>query len=140
MPKHYSTTFTKTINNITKHFLQAIINADSPQSSQPLPEHAWYIATTPPGLGGLGFHDIEAKAIRMFTATLAQSIRSTKFGLKPQAINVKSSLLQDILIHLPTHITSTFKSWKTSSLHVFEKNQTSTSKEYPYQINKSNNH
>jgi len=30
IPKHYSTTFTKTINNITKHFIQAILNADSP--------------------------------------------------------------------------------------------------------------
>ena len=120
-PKHYSTTFTKTINNITKRFINEIVNSDDHQFISPLPEHAWYIATTPPGLGGLGFHDIEAKAIRTFTATLAQSIRTMKFGLKPQNINVNPTLTNDTLIKLPIHITSTFKGWRTSSLNVFQK-------------------
>ena len=121
IPKHYSTAFTKTINKITKHFIHSITHNDTQHSTESLPEHAWYIATTPPGLGGLGFHDIEAKAIRTFTATLAHSIRTMKFGLKPQTINVKETLLQNKLIKLPNHITATFKSWKTSSLHVFQK-------------------
>jgi len=124
MPKHYATEFTKTINKITKHFICAITNDNNSRSQPPLQDHAWYIATTPTGLGGLGFHDIEAKAIRTYTATLAQSIRSMKYGLKPQPIHVKSTLLHDTLIKLPIHITSTFKGWKTSSLPVFQKYRT----------------
>ena len=124
MPKHYATAFTKTINKITKHFIQVITTntSDHPQST--LQDHAWYIATTPSGLGGLGFHDIEAKAIRTYTATLAQSIRTMKFGLRPQPIHTKPTLLHDTLIKLPTHLTSTFKGWKTSSLQIFQKYRT----------------
>ena len=68
--------------------------------------------------------DIEAKAIRTYTATLAQSIRTMKFGLKPQSIHTKPTLLHDTLIKLPTHLTSTFKGWKTSSLQIFQKYRT----------------
>jgi len=44
-----------------------------------------------------------------------------KYGLTPQKIHVKDSLMQDITITLPIHFTSTFQSWKTSSLLVFQK-------------------
>jgi len=124
--KQYSTQFTKTINEITKHFISTITsNQDEPKTT-PLPHHSWQISTTPSGLGGLGFHDIEARAIRTFTTPLANSIRTTKYGLIPQKINVKETLLQDINIKLPHHITSTFKGWKQSSLNVFQKYRTLT--------------
>jgi len=88
--QHYATEFTKTINNITKHFIQIITNDKNSQSHPTLQDHAWYIATTPSGLGGLRFHDIEVKAIRTYTTTLEQSIRTMKFGLKPQSIAIYS--------------------------------------------------
>ena len=119
--KQYSTQFTKTINEITKHFIHTIITNTNNDQSTPLPHHAWHLSTTPSGLGGLGFHDIEARAIRTFITPIANSIRSTKYGLIPQKINVKETLLQDINIKLPQHITSTFKGWKQSSLNVFQK-------------------
>jgi len=124
MPKHYATDFTKIINNITKHFIQVITNNNNCQPQPTLQDHAWYIATTSSGLGGLNFHYIEAKVIRTYTATLAQSIRTMKFGLKPQSIHTKPTLLHDTLIKLPTHLTSTFKGWKTSSLQIFQKYRT----------------
>ena len=107
--KHYSTQFTKTINETTKHFINTIISSNDETKTTLLPHHSRQISTTPSGLGGLGFHDIEARAIRTFTTPLANSIRTTKYGLIPQKINVKETLLQDINIKLPQHITSTFK-------------------------------
>ena len=127
-PKHYKTTFTNTVNEITRHFIHSITTDNEKQPHTLLPKHAWYLSTTPSGLGGLGFHDIEARALRTFTTPLAQSIRTMKYGLTPQKINVKETLQQDITITLPPHITSTFKGWKNSSLNVFQKYRNLTKK------------
>jgi len=121
LPKHYKKTFTNTINAITKQFLHTLINNPDDTTQANLQNHAWYISTTPSGLGGLGLQDIETKTIRTFVTPLAQTIRSMKFGLAPHKIQTIDSLQTDITIPMPSQFSSTFKGWKNSSLCVFQK-------------------
>jgi len=126
--KHYKTNFTSTITSITKQFLHELTSDPGTIHTTTLPEHAWLIATTPTGLGGLGFHDIEARALRSFTIPFAHTIRIMKHGMKPQNIPSNQNLTSDTIITLPPYHTSSFKGWKVSSLNVFQKYRQSTSK------------
>jgi len=92
-----------------------------PDAHTPTPDHAWCIATTPTGLGGLGFDDMSANAVKCYITPLARTIRATQHGLIPQRID--SPNLEDddpISIRLPTYITNSFRSWKNSNLKVFQ--------------------
>ena len=117
--KHYKTNFTSTISSITKQFLHELTADPGTTNSTTFPEHSWLIATTPTGLGGLGFHDIEARALLSFTIPFAHTIRVMKHGMKPQQIPSNQNLTKDTVITLPTYHTSSFKGWKVSSLNVF---------------------
>jgi len=126
--KHYQTNFTSTITSITKQFLHELTSDPGTLHTSTLPDHAWLIATTPTGLGGLGFHDIEARALRSFSIPFAHTIRIMKHGMKTQSIPTNENLKKEIIITLPTYHTSSFKGWKVSSLNVFHKYRQTTSK------------
>jgi len=68
--KYCNTDFITNINTTTKTFLSKMIS--DPDTSEPTPAHAWCIATTPTGLGGLGFEDLSAKAIKCFITPIAR--------------------------------------------------------------------
>ena len=117
--KHYATDFITDVNNITKTFLSKMVS--DPDSNTPFPDHAWCIATTRTGLGGLGFDDVSAKAIKCYITPLARTIRATQHGLIPQRIDSPNIEDDDpISVRLPTYITNSFRSWKNSNLKVFQ--------------------
>jgi len=118
-PKHYETEFITNVNNITKNFLTKMTS--NPDGGSPTPAHSWCIATTPTGLGGLGFEDIAAKAIKCFITPLARTIRITQHGLIPQRVSTPNIEDDDpISVQLPPYITNSFRSWKNSNLRVFQ--------------------
>ena len=119
--KHYSTPFTSTIKNITKNFIHKLSSNPDNTFQSTLPKHAWLIATTPTGLGGIGFQDIETKALRTFVTPFAHTIRIMKQGIRPLAVPTHSNLHLDIHITLPQYVTATYKGWKSSTLDVFQK-------------------
>ena len=118
-PLAYSSSFTNTINSITQSFLSGVAIHHSPSS--PLPPHAWYIATAPTGMGGLGFDDATSKAVPHFIKPLASSIRAALHGMTPQLVespHLEEPPVPPIL--LPKHIVNSFRSWKHSSLSIFQ--------------------
>ena len=119
--KHYRTLFTSTINSITKSFLhKLVLNPDQLLHDQ-LPEYAWQIATTPTGLGGLGFLDTESRMHRTFSAPLANTIRSMSQGIIPNTVSTNNELTKNILITLPRYFTTLFKDWQSNSSRIFQK-------------------
>lgn len=100
--KHYKTNFTSIIKSITKQFIHTLTSNPNGLHITNLPEHAWLITTTPTGLGGLDFHDIEARALRSFTITFAHTIRIMKHGMKPQSIPSHEHLKNNI--YNPTNL------------------------------------
>jgi len=120
-PKHYRTLFSSTINSITKSFLhKLILNPDQILQEQ-LPEYAWHIATTPTGLGGLGFLDTESRMHRTFSAPFANTIRSMEHGIVPNTVSKDPNLAYNILITLPRYFTAHFKNWKVNTSRIFQK-------------------
>jgi len=125
--KHYPTSFTSTIKSITKNFIHRLSSDPNLIHQSTLPLHSWLIATTPTGLGGVGFHNIESRAIQTFVTPFAHTIRNMKQGIRPLTIPTNSNLTLDIHITIPTYLTATYKGWKNSTLHVFQKFRNLTS-------------
>ena len=88
-PHHFNTTFITTINNITRAFIASIADPThtNPSTQLTLPQHAWIVATTPIGMGGLGIYDFEMRAIRMFTTPFAYTIGSFLTDIVPQRVH-----------------------------------------------------
>jgi len=117
--KHHRTNFTTTVDSITKTYISQILG-DPDSTSTSIPEHAWCIASTPTGLGGLGFSDLSTIAIKSYVIPLAKSIRAAQHGLAPTPISSPNVEQVNNTITLPKPISYSFRSWKTSSLCVFQ--------------------
>jgi len=117
--KHHQTTFTSTIDSLTKTYLAKLLG-DPDSTSTSLPEHAWCIASTPTGLGGLGFIDMSTISIKSFVMPFAKTIRAAQHGLAPTPITSPNVEQLNHSITLPKHISYSLRSWKTSSLPVFQ--------------------
>ena len=129
-PQQYLHTsdFTNTINTITQTFISKIA-VHSTSSRATLPDHSWYVASTPSGLGGLGFDDATAKAIPHFIKPLANTIRSALHGMTPQT--VISPHLQEPpvpVMLLPKHVVNSYRSWQSSNLNIFQNYRDTVSK------------
>jgi len=119
--KQYLTPFLTTITSMTRAFLLKMTSNPDINDSI-LPMHAWYIASTPAGMGGLGFDDPATKSIKSFLTPLIRIIRSTHHGMMPQLVQSPNlSEHASLKIDLPKYITISFRSWKTSSLPIFQK-------------------
>jgi len=119
--KTYQTQFTSTINAITQTFLAHMVS-DPDAESPSLPMHAWCIASTPTGMGGLGFNDSHTRTLKAHTVPFARVIRAAIHGMLPQRIQTPSIEESPAeAIHLPNSIKATFRSWKTSNLRIFQK-------------------
>jgi len=115
----HTSEFTNTINTIAQNFIAQIAVHHSAQTT--LPAHSWYVASTPSGLGGLGFDDAAAKSIPHFIKPLANTIRAALHGITPQIVD--SPNLQEPptpVILLPKHIVYSFRSWRSSTLNIFQ--------------------
>jgi len=115
----HTSEFTNTINTIAQHFIAKIAVHHSAQTT--LPAHSWYVASTPSGLGGLGFDDAAAKSIPHLIKPIANTIRSALHGMTPQLVD--SPNLQEPpvpVILLPKNITYSYRSWRSSTLNIFQ--------------------
>ena len=118
-PSHHTSEFTNAINSITNSFISSIAVHHSAQSNLPL--HSWYVASTPSGLGGLGFDDARLKAIPHFIKPIAHTIRTAMHGLSPQLVESPDlTELPTPIILLPKQLVNSFRSWKSSNLNIFQ--------------------
>jgi len=122
--KQYKTQFSCTVNSITQTFLAQLF-MDPEAESPSLPPHAWCVASTPIGMGGMGFEDIHVKASKTYITPFARIIRSTQHGIFPQKV-VSPDIEEPTqpILNLGASIKSSFKSWRTSNLPVFQKYRT----------------
>jgi len=117
--KQYHTNFIETINSITKHYLSTLAG-DPDATSFDLPDHSWTIATTPTGLGGMGIIDLSMIALQTYIVPLAKSIRASQHGFIPTPIISPNIENISHSISLPKPIAFSFRSWKHSTLPVFQ--------------------
>jgi len=115
----HTSEFTNSINSITNSFISSIAVHHSAHLN--LPKHSWYVASTPSGLGGLGFDDVCLKAISHFIKPFAHTIRTALHGLTPQTVESPNLVeLPTPVILLPKQLVNSFRSWKTSNLNIFQ--------------------